>query len=54
MYEALPARGVHSTEQVAIASGLAPDRVLAPLAMLELAGLVYRRDGCWGIVRPAR
>jgi DNA processing protein len=53
VYEALPARGVHSTEHIAIASGLVPDRVLGPLAMLELAGLVYRKDGCWGIVKLA-
>jgi DNA processing protein len=53
VYEALPARGVHSTEKIAIASGLVPDRVLGPLAMLELAGLVYRKEGCWGIVKLA-
>ncbi|MET0702361.1 MAG: DNA-processing protein DprA [Mycobacterium sp.] len=51
VYEALPGRGVHSTEKIAFASGLVPDRVLGPLAMLELAGLVYRKDGCWGIVK---
>ncbi|CAN5488619.1 DNA-processing protein DprA [soil metagenome] len=53
VYEALPGRGVHSTEQIASAAGLVPDRVLGPLAMLELAGLVYRKDGCWGIVKLA-
>jgi DNA processing protein len=53
VYEALPARGVHTTDQIAIAAGLAADSVLGPLAMLELAGLVYRKDGCWGIVKLA-
>jgi DNA processing protein len=52
VYEALPGRGVRTVEEIAIASGLPPDRVLGPLATLEIAGLVRRHDGCWGIVRP--
>jgi DNA processing protein len=51
VYESLPGRGVRTVEQIAAAAGLPPDRVLAPLAMLEIAGLVRREDGCWGIVR---
>jgi DNA processing protein len=51
VYEALPGRGLRTVEQIAIASGLAPERVLAPLATLEIAGLVRRQDGCWAIVR---
>ena len=51
VYEALPGRGVHTVEQIAVAAGLTPDQVLAPLAMLEIAGLVRREDGCWGIAR---
>lgn len=54
VYEALPGRGVVSVDQIAVASGLAPAQVLGPLAMLEVAGLVVRRDGCWGIVRLKR
>lgn len=54
VYEALPGRGVATVDQVAIASGLAPAQVLGPLAMLEVAGLVARRDGSWGIARPKR
>lgn len=54
VYEALPGRGVVSVDQIAVTSGLAPAQVLGPLAMLEVAGLVVRRDGCWGIVRPKR
>lgn len=54
VYEALPGRGVVTVDQVARTAGLAPAQVLAPLAMLELAGLVQRRDGSWGIVRGRR
>jgi DNA processing protein len=51
VYEALPARGVRSADEIAVASGLAPTAVLGPLAMLEIAGLARRDDGCWRLVR---
>jgi DNA processing protein len=51
VYEALPARGAVTVDEVAISSGLAPEHVLGPLAMLELAGLARRDDGRWRIVR---
>ena len=51
VYEALPGRGVASVDEIAVAAALEPARVLAPLAMLEVAGLIERRDGCWRIVR---
>jgi DNA processing protein len=54
VYEALPGRGVAAVEQIAVAAGLVPEQVLGPLAMLEVAGLVQRRDGCWRIVRAGR
>jgi DNA processing protein len=54
VYEALPGRGVATVDQVAVASGLAPAQVFGPLAMLEVAGLVERRDGSWAIVRGNR
>lgn len=54
VYEALPGRGTATVDQVAIASGLAPAQVFGPLAMLEVAGLVERRDGSWAIVRRRR
>ncbi|KKC00410.2 DNA-processing protein DprA [Mycolicibacter arupensis] len=54
VYEALPGRGVLTVDQISVAAGLAPPQVLGPLAMLEVAGLVARRDGSWGIVRPKR
>lgn len=51
VYEALPGRGAVTVEQIAVGSGLAPEQALGPLAMLELAGLVRRDGGRWGIVR---
>ncbi len=54
VYEALPGRGAVTVDEIALAAGLAPARVLAPLAMLEVAGLTERHDGRWRIVRPAR
>lgn len=54
VYEALPGRGVATVDQVAVASGLPPPQVFGPLAMLEVAGLVERRDGSWAIVRGNR
>lgn len=51
VYEALPARGVRTPDEIAVASGLAPGAVLGPLAMLEIAGLAQRRDGRWQVLR---
>ena len=51
VYEALPGRGAITVDQIAVAAGLAPERVLGPLAMLELAGLARRDDGRWRIAR---
>jgi DNA processing protein len=51
VYEALPGRGVATVDEIAIAAALEPARILAPLAMLELAGLAERDDGRWRIVR---
>lgn len=51
VYEALPGRGTATVDQIAVASCLAPEQVLGPLALLELTGLVECRDGCWRIVR---
>ncbi len=53
VYEALPARGLRTADEIAVASGLPPTAVLGPLAMLELAGLVRRDEGCWRLVRSA-
>jgi DNA processing protein len=51
VYEALPGRGVATVDEIAVAAALEPARILAPLAMLELAGLAERDDGRWRIVR---
>jgi DNA processing protein len=51
VYEALPGRGVATIDEIAVAAALEPARILAPLAMLEVAGLAERHDGCWRIVR---
>ncbi len=53
VYEALPGRGAATVDEIAVASGLVPEQVLGPLAILELAGLVQRHDGRWRIVRAA-
>lgn len=51
VYEALPGRGVVTVDEIAVAAGLAPQQVLGPLAMLEVAGFAERREGRWRIVR---
>jgi len=53
VYEALPGRGAVTVDQIAVASGLVPEQVLGPLAILELSGLVERHDGRWQIVRSS-
>lgn len=50
-YDALPARGLRTVEQIAVAAGVAPKQLLGPLAALELAGLVARQEGRWRIKR---
>jgi DNA processing protein len=53
VYEALPGRGAATIDEIAVGSGLAPEQVLGPLAILELAGLAERREGRWRIVRAS-
>jgi DNA processing protein len=50
-YDALPARGARTADEIAGASGLPPTGVLDPLAMLEVAGLVVRQHGRWKLTR---
>lgn len=54
VYEALPARGRRTVDQIAVASGLAPAQVLGPLSILEVSGLITRVDGYWKLNRVAR
>lgn len=51
VYEALPARGLRSVEQIAVDAGVPAEAVLGPLALLEIAGRVECREGQWRIVR---
>ncbi len=51
MYEALPGRGLATVDEIAVGAALQPARILAPLAMLEVAGLAERHDGRWRLVR---
>ena len=50
VYEALPARGARTLDEIAVASGLPATQVLGPLAVLEISGLVVSRDGRWKLV----
>jgi DNA processing protein len=47
VYDALPARGGSTADQIAVACGMPATQVLGPLAVLELQGLVVCRDGRW-------
>jgi DNA processing protein len=47
----LPGRGAATVDEIAVASGLVPEQVLGPLAILEVVGLAERQDGRWRIVR---
>jgi DNA processing protein len=51
VYDALPARGARTLDQIAVASGMPPTQVLAPLSTLEISGLVSRQDGRWKLAR---
>ena len=51
VYDALPARGVRTVDEIAVATGLPPTQVLGPLSMLEIAGLVACQGGRWKLAR---
>ena len=46
-----PVERIGETPVIAVAAAVEPARILAPLAMLEIAGLAERHDGCWRIAR---
>ena len=54
VYEALPARGVRSTDELSIESGLPVAQLQGQLALLEVAGLAVRDDGRWRLNRKRR
>lgn len=47
IYDALPARGSCTVDEIAVSAGVPPHQVLGPLTMLEIAGLVVAESGCW-------
>ena len=47
VYDALPARGARTVDEIAVGSGLPPTQVLGPLSLLEIAGLVVCQGGRW-------
>lgn len=47
VYDAFPARGARTVDEIAVASGLPPTQVLGPLSMLQIAGLVVCQGGQW-------
>ncbi|OBF17815.1 DNA-processing protein DprA [Mycobacterium sp. ACS4331] len=51
VFEAMPGRGVATVEQIAVNAAMPPQRVLGPLAILELAGLISQEGGAWRLVR---
>lgn len=51
VHDALPSRGVHTVDEIAMLAALPPHQILGPLTTLELAGMVVSEDGCWRLRR---
>ena len=51
VYEALPRRGSHTVDEIAVTAGLPVTDVLGPLTMLDVRGLVTQVDGCWKLAK---
>ena len=51
VYDALPSRGAHTVDEIAMLAALPPHQILGPLTTLELAGMVVSEDGCWRLRR---
>ncbi|MGB3484372.1 MAG: DNA-processing protein DprA [Mycobacterium sp.] len=54
VYEAVPGRGSSTVEEIATAAGVPGPQVAGQLALLEIEGLLERRDGRWRLRRGAR
>jgi DNA processing protein len=54
VYDALPSRGGHTVDEIAVTAGVPAHEVLGPLAMLEIAGLASVEAGCWRRKRRRR
>lgn len=52
-YEALPARGARSADELSIESGLPVAQLQGQLALLELAGLAVQHDGRWRLPKSS-
>jgi DNA processing protein len=54
VYDALPARGRRTADQIAVAAGMPTMQVLGPLSMLEVCGLISRDEGYWRLSKTHR
>jgi DNA processing protein len=54
IYEALPARGTRTVDEIARDAGVPAAQVLGPLAMLEIDGMVERHEGQWRLAKARR
>lgn len=54
VYEALPARGVRSADELSIEAGVPVAQLQGQLTLLELAGLAMQDDGRWRVRRPSK
>ena len=54
VYEALPARGVRSADELSIEAGLPVAQLQSQLTLLELAGLAVCDDGRWRLRRRSK
>ena len=51
VYEALPARGTRTVDEIGRDAGVPAAQVLGPLTMLEIDGLVERHEGKWRLAK---
>jgi DNA processing protein len=54
IYEALPARGTATVDEIGVGAGVPAAQVLGPLTMLEIDGLVERHEGSWRLAKARR
>lgn len=54
VYEALPARGARTVDEIAVTAGLPATEILGPLTMLDVRGFVTQEDGCWKLADAGR
>jgi DNA processing protein len=54
VYEALPARGIRSADELSIEAGLPVAQLQGQLTLLELAGLAVQNDGRWRLRKRSK